>query len=151
MLTRLFITNLHDSQVTLVGVTFTISPAIIADAFGIPNMGGKWFKQGELDHFYYEPYLKPRYKNERKRIFPFSYHLDRYIPMMKIIMKYFTCEVGFPGSIPIIFGYSCIPQDSKCSISPTIFTGTLTRSHSLPKGRIMIIKCKSYFTTASSK
>jgi len=51
VLTRLFITNLHDDQVTLAGVTFTISPAIISEASGIPNVGGKWFKQGELDHF----------------------------------------------------------------------------------------------------
>lgn len=69
VLTKLFITNLHENQVTLVGITFTISPVIISAASGIPNVGGKWFKQGELDNFHYEPYLKPRYKNERKRIF----------------------------------------------------------------------------------
>jgi len=35
VLTRLFITNFHDNQVTLAGVTFTISPAIISEAYGI--------------------------------------------------------------------------------------------------------------------
>jgi len=95
VLTRLFITNPHDNLVTLVDVTFTVSPAIISAASGIPNVREKWFKQGELDHFYYEPYLKTRYKNERKKIFPFSYLLDKYVPMMKIIMKYFTCEGSF--------------------------------------------------------
>jgi len=95
VLTILFITNLHDNQVTLASVTFTISLIIIAYASGIPNIGRKWFEQGELDHFYYEAYLKARYKNERKRISPFSYLLDRYIPMIKIIMKYYTCEGRF--------------------------------------------------------
>jgi hypothetical protein len=62
MLSRLFITNLHDNQVTLAGVTFTVSPAIISAATGIPNVGEKWFKQGDLEEHYYEPYIKPRYK-----------------------------------------------------------------------------------------
>ncbi len=70
LLTRLFITNLHDNQVTLASITLTVSLAIISVASGIPNVGEKWFKQGELDHLYYETYLKPRYKNERKD-FPF--------------------------------------------------------------------------------
>ena len=46
VLTKLFITNLHDNQVTLASVTFTIYPTIILEAFGIPNVGEKWFKQG---------------------------------------------------------------------------------------------------------
>ena len=95
MLTRLFITNLHDRQVTLAGVTFDMSTNAISTATGIPNVGEKWFKQGNLDLSYYEPYLKPRYKDDKKTIFPFSHLLDQYVPMMKIIMKYFTCEGRF--------------------------------------------------------
>ena len=95
MLTKIFISNLHDNQVTLAGVTFTVSTAIISVATGIPNVGEKWFKQKDLDENYYEPFIKPRYKYQRKRIFPFSYLLERYAPMMKIIMKYFSCEVIF--------------------------------------------------------
>ena len=95
MLTRLFITNIHDRQVTLARVTFTMSTNAIAVATRIPNAGEKWFKQGNLDHSYYEKYLKPRYKDDKKSIFPFSHLLDRYVPMMKIIMKYFTCEGRF--------------------------------------------------------
>ena len=72
-----------------------MSTDIIAATTRIPNFGERWFKQGNLNQYYYEPYLKPRYKNERKRIFPFSYLLDRYVPMMKIIMRYFTCEGRF--------------------------------------------------------
>ena len=44
---------------------------------------------------YYEPYLKPRYKYHSKYIFLFSHFLDRYATMMRIIMKYFTCEGRF--------------------------------------------------------
>ena len=68
--------------------------AIVA-ATGIPSVGEKWFKQGNLDMSYFEPYLKPRYKDHSKSIFPFSHVLDRYAPMMKIIMKYFSCEGRF--------------------------------------------------------
>jgi len=115
-LTRQFIINLHDNQETLASVTFTISSAIISAATGIPNVGEKWFKLGELDYCYYETYLKPNHKNERMRILPFSYLLDIYVPIMKIIMKYFTCEGKFLGSIPIIFGYSCILQNAQYAL-----------------------------------
>ena len=59
-------------------------------------MGEKWFKQENLDMSYFEPYVKPRYKDHHKSFFHFSHLLDRYEPMMKIIMKYFTCEGKFP-------------------------------------------------------
>lgn len=86
-LARQFIINLYDNQATLVSITFTISSAIISATTGIPDVGEKWFKQVDLDYCYYDPYHKPSHKNERRRIFPFSYLLDRFVPMMKIIMK----------------------------------------------------------------
>jgi len=43
-LTKQFILNLQKNQVTLLGVTFIISPAIISQATGIPNARDKWFK-----------------------------------------------------------------------------------------------------------
>ena len=58
---------------TFVGVTFTVSPSIIADATRIPNVGDKWYKAQDLDEHYYEPYIKPKYRNEPKRIFPFKF------------------------------------------------------------------------------
>lgn len=87
MLSRLFISNLHENQVTLAGVTCTISTAITSVSTGIPNFGEKWFKQDDLEEHYYEPDIKPRYRNDRKRLFPFSYLLDRFVPMMKIVMR----------------------------------------------------------------
>ena len=80
---------------TLARVTFTVSPSIIADATRIPNVGEKWYKAHDLDEHYYEPYINPRYRSEVKRLFPFRFLEDKYVPMMKIIMKYFTCEGRF--------------------------------------------------------
>ena len=80
---------------TLAGVTYNVSTHVITAATGIPNMGDKWFKSKDLEDQYYEPFIKPRYRNERRTVFPFSYLLDRYAPMMKIIMKYFSCEGRF--------------------------------------------------------
>lgn len=94
-LTRLFVAHLQDNKETLAGVTFTVSPSIIADATMIPNVGEKWYKARYLDEHYYEPYIKPKYRNEAKRLFPFRFLEDKYAPMMKIIMKYFTCEGRF--------------------------------------------------------
>ena len=73
VLRRLFISNLHDNQVTLAGVTFTLSTAMIAAATRITKVGEKWYKEKDLENHYYEPYIKPRYKNEGERFFPFSY------------------------------------------------------------------------------
>ena len=91
-LTRLFILILHEKQVDIAGVNFELSSDAIANATGIPSAGEKWFKNANLDMSYYEPFLKPRYKYNYKSIFPFSHLLERYAPLMRIIMKYFTCE-----------------------------------------------------------
>ena len=58
-------------------------------------MGEKWFKQVSLDLSHYQPFLKPRYQADCKTIFPFSHLLERYAPLTKVIMKYFTCEGRF--------------------------------------------------------
>ena len=94
-LTRLFMIKLHNKQFGLAGVNFELSTDAIVNATGIPSVGEKWFKQANLEKSYYEPYLKPRYKDKNKFILPFSHLLDRYAPMMRIIMKYFTCEGRF--------------------------------------------------------
>ena len=91
-LTRLFVAHIQDNKVTLARVTFTVSPSIILDATRILNIGEKWYKAQDLDEHYYEPYIKPRYRDEVKRLFPFRFLEDKYVPIMKIIMKYFTCE-----------------------------------------------------------
>ena len=94
-LSWLFIINLHESKLNPTRVTFDLSIDAIANATGIPSVGEKWFKQANIDMSYFEPYLKPMYKYHNKSIFPFSHLLDRYAPMMRIIMKYVTCEGRF--------------------------------------------------------
>jgi len=95
-LTRLFVAHLQDNKVTLSGVTFIVLPSIITDATRISNVGENWYKAQDLDEHYYEPYIKPWYKNEVKILFPFRFLEDKYVPMTKIIIKYFTCENPYP-------------------------------------------------------
>ena len=44
-LARLFIFHLHDGQVTLAGVNFTLTPETISQEIGIPNVGEHWNKR----------------------------------------------------------------------------------------------------------
>ena len=44
-LARLFVLHLHNGQVTLAGVTFTLTPETISQATGIPNVGEQWNKR----------------------------------------------------------------------------------------------------------
>lgn len=94
-LARLFVTHLHNNKVTLAEIKFTISLAIISEATGILDVGEKWNKGQDIDREYYEPYIKARYKEKMKRVFPFKFLEDRFAPLMKIIIKYFTCEGRF--------------------------------------------------------
>ena len=59
-LTRIFITKIQDNQVTLACITFTLSAAIILATTRIPEVSENWFKQGEIEAHFYEPYIKPR-------------------------------------------------------------------------------------------
>ena len=87
MLTRIFISGLHENQFKLVRVTFTLSTTVISDATGIQNVGEKWFKKGRLKKQDFDFFLKTRHQNKTKRFFPFSHLLDKYSPMMQIIMR----------------------------------------------------------------
>ena len=45
-----------------------------------------------MDLSYYEPFLKPNHQQGCKAVFPFSHLLERYALLMRLIIKYFTCE-----------------------------------------------------------
>jgi len=94
-LARLFVLNLHDGHVNLAGVNFILSPETIAEATGIPNIGEQWNKRQQLEKSYYEPYIKPGYMRHLSRVFPFRYLNDQYAPLMKLIIRYFSCEGRF--------------------------------------------------------
>ena len=49
----------------------------------------------DLDIENYKTFLKPHLKDAPEHIFPFRNLLDKYSPLMKLIMKYFTCEGRF--------------------------------------------------------
>lgn len=94
-LAHLFVLHLHDCQASLAGVTFTLTPESISLATGIPNIGEQWNKRQQIDRKHYEPYIKPGYLRKLSKVFPFRYLKDSYAPLMKLIMKYFSCERRF--------------------------------------------------------
>lgn len=91
----LFVANLHNNKVTLAGVTFAVTPLVISQDTKIPKVGEKWYKAQDLDEHYYEPYSKPQYRRQVKRIFPFKFLENRYVPLMRIIINHFACEGRF--------------------------------------------------------
>ena len=48
-----------------------------------------------MDKEHYEPYIKVGYQKKISRVFPFKYLQDTYAPLMKLIIKYFSCEGRF--------------------------------------------------------
>ena len=67
----LFVFRLHDGQVTLAGVTFTLTPETISQATRIPNVGEQWNKRQQVDRVHYEPYIRPSFVRQLNRVFPF--------------------------------------------------------------------------------
>ena len=82
-------------MVQLAGINFTLSPAIIAEETKMPDVGERRNKRQNISKQNYEPYIKARYHNQFGRVFPFKFLEDRYVPLMKLIIKYFTCEGRF--------------------------------------------------------
>src|SRR5699024_9661873 len=60
-LARLFVLHLHGDQVTLAGVTFTLTLESILIATDIPSIGEPWNKRQKIDRQHYEPYIKPSF------------------------------------------------------------------------------------------
>ena len=94
-LARLFVLHLHGDQAILAGITFTLTPESISLATGIPNIGEPWHKKQKIDQQHYEPYIKPNFLRQLKIVFPFKYLKDEYAPLMRLIMKSFSCEGQF--------------------------------------------------------
>ena len=92
---RLFVLHLLGDHSILAGVTFTLTPETVSLATGIPNVGEPWHKKKKIDRQHYEPYIKTGFLRQLKRVFPFRYLKDEYAPLMKLIMKYFSCEGQF--------------------------------------------------------
>lgn len=94
-LSRLFVLHLHDGHVTLIGVNFTVTPEVISQATGIPNVGEVWPKRRLLDFVHFEPYVRPSCVRLLTGVFPFRFLRSEYAPLMRLIMHYFTCEGRF--------------------------------------------------------
>lgn len=100
-LARLFFLHLHNGQVNLADVSFTLTPETISETTGIPNVGEQWNKGQLVDKEHYEPYIKASYQRQISKVFPFRYLQDTYAPLMKPIIKYFTYE----GRFSFLFTY----------------------------------------------
>jgi len=94
-LTSLFTTSFKKDQAIVAWFKFPVSAEIIASTTIIPNEGEISFKRMDLDLEHYKMFLKPQYKESPSHIFPSKQLLDKYTPLMNIIMKYFTCEGRF--------------------------------------------------------
>ena len=91
-LTQLFALRLQGEHVQIASLDFVLTPRSVSKATKIPYLGEKWFKQAYLDLDHYKPFLKLEHQDACQAIFPFSHLLSSYAPLMRIIMKYFTCE-----------------------------------------------------------
>ena len=96
-LTSIFYLTLKEDKITIAGTDFMFSVDSISQATCLPNHGENWFKGMNLDLKDYKPYLKSQYKGAHSHVFPFRYLLERYAPLMKAFMKFFTCEGRFLG------------------------------------------------------
>ena len=94
-LAHLFVLDLHDEHVNLAGVDFTLTPEVISQATGIPNVGEVWNKRKVLDSVHFEPFVRPALMRHLTGVFPFRFLRSEYAPMMRLIMLYFTCEGRF--------------------------------------------------------
>ena len=91
-LTSLFASNLNMGKVVISDVEFNLSADVISSTSCIPSHGEKWFKGMDLDPEDYKEILKPHAREEPEYLFPFKHLLNKYAPLMMLIMKYFTCE-----------------------------------------------------------
>ena len=91
----MFVLHFHDGQVTLAGVNFTLTLETISQATGIPNVGEQWNKRQQVDKVHYEPYIRPSYVRQFSRVFPFQFLKESYGPLMRLIIRYFSCEGQF--------------------------------------------------------
>ena len=94
-LAYLFALHLQGGQSVLAGVTFTLTPEAISVAIGIPNVGERWHKKKKVERHHYETYIKNNCLSQLTRVFPFRFLREEYAPLMRLIMKYFSCEGRF--------------------------------------------------------
>ena len=94
-LTHLCTLRFQNKHFQVAGLDFKFSPRSVSKDTKIPYHGEKWFKQAHLDLEDYKPFIKHEHRDTCTVVFPFSYLLDSYAPLMKVIMKYFTCEGRF--------------------------------------------------------
>lgn len=87
--------QLKGETAIIAGIEFSFSVASISIATGLPDNGEYWFIGMNLDLENYKPFLKTPYRDTHTHLLPFRYLLQKYAPLMKIFMRFFTCEGRF--------------------------------------------------------
>ena len=88
-------THLKGETIIISSIDFSFSMASITLATGLPDNGEYWFKEMSLDLENYNPFLKTLYRDTHTHFMPFRYLLEKYAPLMKTIMRFFTYEGRF--------------------------------------------------------
>ena len=88
-------TQLKGESVVIVGVEFSFSVASISTITSLPDNGEYWFKGMSLDLEYYKPFLNTPYRETHTHLRTFKYLLEKYAPLMKTVMRFFSCEGRF--------------------------------------------------------
>ena len=94
-LKSLFAIRFSMGKAIITCVEFNLSTNVIYLATCIPSHGQKWFKGMDIDLEYYKLFLKPHARQNPEYIFLFRHLLNKYAPLMRLIMKYLTCEGRF--------------------------------------------------------
>ena len=109
-LNNLFSTSFIMGKAIIAGVEFNALAKVISSAISIPSHGENWFKGMDLDLEHYKQLLKPYAREKPEYLFPFKNLLNKYAPLMMLIMNYFTCEGIFSRLYRYLLYYTTTPH-----------------------------------------
>ena len=98
-LTHLCALRFQSKHFQVANLDFKFSPRSVSKATKIRYHGEKWFKQTHLDLDDYKLFIKPEHRDTCTAIFPFSYLLARYAPLMKVIVESRICLFSISFSL----------------------------------------------------
>jgi hypothetical protein len=91
-----FTLSFNGLYTTIAGITFRVTEETLSIVTKIPPRGEKWFKGMPLDILCYEDFIKPNYLNGKIGAgIPSQYLWEPFQKLLKVIGRYFTCEIRF--------------------------------------------------------
>jgi hypothetical protein len=96
-----FTLNFTGVGVTIVGITFQVTEETLSAATEIPPRKENWFKGMPLNISCYMDFIKHECRNRKIGAnIPSQYLLEPFEKLLKVIIKYFTCEGRFDRLYP---------------------------------------------------